>query len=276
MEFEEGVKYTVTFDNTAMDVDGINLENYVLVFTTKINSPPVLEGGGVHPEEGDTSDTFKFSIIYTDEDDDEPKDVYVVIDDIPWRMLESDPKVDTYKEGKAYEYSLELEGGKHEYYFEVTNEKHEVRFPEGVTTKTVEVSEVEPELIMGIFEEEYAGLPTMICGPIGIILIVVIIIALVMMRRNKKAPRGVSTFQAFQEQQAAPMAFTPADEDLMSFTLDEEEEFATFQPFEEPAPLEAVKPVVIQCPECRNYLKVRATKRPFNFPCKCGASLVLR
>ncbi|UCG69883.1 MAG: Ig-like domain-containing protein [Thermoplasmata archaeon] len=266
VDFEEGETYTVTIDNTAKDKEGIRFEEFSWSFTTKINSAPVLQGGGVHPEEGDTSDKFKFSIIYRDDDDDEPEEINVIINGISWKMYESDPKEEDFIAGKTYEYELELDEGEHEYYFEAADEKHEVRFPTGQTNKKLEVSAVEEELVFGVFEEDYMGMPTLICGPLGIIIIVAIIIALMMMRRRGRAQRQIMTFDAIDTGGEAPMTFMPAPQ----------EEIMSFMAFEEEPSLEEAKPVVIQCPECNQHLKVKATTRPFMFPCKCGAKLILK
>jgi hypothetical protein len=269
LDFEEDETYTITIENTVKDKDGIRFGGFSWSFKIKVNSAPVLQGGGVHPDEGDTSVRYKFSIIYKDDDDDEPEDINVIIDGVDWPMEESDPKEDSFIDGKTYEYEIELDEGEHEYYFEAADEKHEVRFPTGNTMKKLEVSAVEAEKIFGVFEEEYVGMPTMICGPLGIIILVAIIIALVMMRRRsqaRQAPQEMMTFQTFDTGAAEPM----------SFTLAPEEEIMSFAAFEEEPTLEEAEPVVIQCPECSQHLKVRATTRPFMFPCKCGAKLILK
>ncbi|MEE9152285.1 MAG: Ig-like domain-containing protein, partial [Thermoplasmata archaeon] len=266
MDFQEDKEYTVSIGDTAKDEDGIAFEGFEWSFTIKVNSPPVLAGGGVYPEKGDTSDRFKFSIVYTDDDDDEPTSIKVVIDDMPMRMLESDRKDETFTDGKTYEFEMELDEGEHKYYFEVSNEKHDVRFPKGQSTRTLKVSAVEEELIFGIFEKEYVSMPTMICGPIGIILLLAIIIGLILIRRRGRAGEEMMSFETFEEGGAQPMTFMPTgEEEIMSFTT-----------FEGPPSLEETEPVVIQCPECQRHLRVRAVVRPFMFPCKCGAKLILK
>ena len=265
LDFEEGERYTVTIDDSAKDEDGIAFEGYEWSFTIKVNSAPVLAGGGVNPEKGDTSKMFKFSIVYTDEDDDRPESIEVVIGDISWRMLESDPQDEDYTDGKNYEFEISLDEGDHKYYFEASDEKHDVRFPAGQGTDTVKVSAVEEELLFGFLEEEYAGMPTLICGPIGIIFIIGIIISLILIMRGGRPREEPMTFEPFEEA-APPMAFIPSgEEDIMSFTA-----------FEEAPSLEEARPVLIQCPECDRHLRVRAVTRPFMFPCSCGAKLILK
>lgn len=265
LDFEEGERYTVTIDDSARDEDGIAFEGYEWSFTIKVNSPPILAGGGVFPEKGDTNKMFKFSIIYTDNDDERPESIEVIIDDIPNRMIESDPNDEDYTDGKNYEFELSLDEGDHKYYFEASDEKHDVRFPAGMAKDTVKVTAVEKELIFGFLEEQYFGMPTLICGPIGIIFIIAIIISLILIMRKGKPSEETMAFEPFEEG-AQEFTFMPTgEEEIMSFTA-----------FEEAPSLEEAKPVLIQCPECEKHLRVRAVTRPFMFPCNCGAKLILK
>jgi hypothetical protein len=284
-EYEEGKRYTVTVDETAEDTEGIKFGEFFWTFTTKINSEPLLEGGGVHPEKGDTATSFTFSVVYSDEDDDEPVKINVVIDGVKYPLDESDPTQDSFIEGKTYEYSIELYSGTLEYYFMVENEKHEVRFPEGDVTRSLKVSAVDPDKVFGIFEEEYVGMPTMICMPLGLIILVVIIVAVVMVSKKKRTRQaavqsvGVSgSTMAFLPQDSGElMSFEPEPEGgLMSFEPTIEEDLMSFQTFDEAPHRVPPQPVMIQCPECGEHLKVKASVRPFQFPCKCGAKLVLK
>jgi hypothetical protein len=259
-DFEEGVKYTITIEDTARDKEGISSDGHEWTFTTKSNSEPLLEGGGADQEE-DSETSYKFSVVYTDDDNDEPTNVNVVIDGLSWRMYASEPNDENFRDGKAYEYVLELEEGKHEYYFEAENEKHEVRHPEGSGSQSLEVKGGDDEQALGLLEDEYMGVPSTICATLGIIILVVIIISIVMLVRRRRTG-GEMTFETFDEG-AAPMTFLAEDE----------EEIMTFQSFDE---FGGAEPVVIKCPECDSLLKVKAATRPFSFPCKCGAKLMLK
>jgi hypothetical protein len=183
-------------------------------------------------------------------------------------MQESDPATDNFTEGKVYELEIRLDSGENTYYFEAFNEKHDVRLPTGDSTKKINVKEKEKELVFGIFEEEIAGMPTATCLPLGIIILVIIIISVVMVMRGRRGARTpepgaqTMTFETFE-----PAA---EDEASMTFMATDEEELMSFTSFEEE------EPVVIQCPECNSFLKVTADHRPFMFPCKCGAKLVLK
>jgi hypothetical protein len=275
LELEEGKTYTVTVDDTATDKDGNIFNGYSWPFTTKINEEPDLAGGGVHPETGDASKIFTFSVIYSDADGDEPDKVFVYIDGFEWRMEESDPAEDDFVAGKAYEFSLDLDEGEYKYYFEVENKKHTVRFPQGELEKTLTVTAVEAELVFGMFEEEYGGLPTMVCLPLGIIILVFILVTVVMLSRKKKAQKLAAAKRSFQAE-PPPVSFAPEDSgEFMSFEP-QDDELMSFQAFEEEPPPTDAKPVVIECPECGEHLRIRAAHRPFTFPCKCGAKLVLK
>jgi hypothetical protein len=281
VNYEEGKTYTVIMDSDAEDEDGIEFEGFSWPFTTKINSEPELTGGGIFPETGDTETLFTFVVLYVDEDDDPPDKVLVYIDGADFKMSESDPKVDSFIFGKIYEFEIELESGTHEYYFEVENEQHEARYPQGSVTRSIKVTQKEEEKTFGMFEEEYAGIPTMICLPIGIIILIGIIIAVVLLAKRSKARKQVASAGTMTFEPESPtMNFLPEDipGDFMTFDMaPEEEELMSFQTFDEniPPPVDA-PPVMIQCPECGEKLKVRAARRPFSFPCKCGAKLVLK
>ncbi len=267
IDFEEAKTYTVTIGDTAEDAEGVLFEGFKWEFYIRVNSPPILWSGGVSPLSGDTETPFKFTVIYSDADGDEPRTVRVVIDGQSLKMQESDPATKNFTEGKVYELETKLDSGEHIYYFEVQNEKHKVRLPTGDATEKLKVDEPEKELVFGIFEEEIAGMPTMTCLPLGIIILVVIIISVIfVVRRGRGArtpePRAqMMTFDTFEP---------AAEEAAITFMPSEEEELMSFTSFEEE------KPVVIQCPECNSFLKVVADTRPFMFPCKCGAKLVLR
>ncbi|UCE39200.1 MAG: Ig-like domain-containing protein [Thermoplasmata archaeon] len=265
-DFAEGVTYTITIDDSAKDAEGVIFEGFEWEFTTKVNSPPVLKTGGVNPDSGDASEPYTFSVVYSDADDDEPRFVKVVIDGAAWKMQESDTSTGDFIEGKVYELEIELDAGDHTYYFEAENEQHVVRLPSGESVRSLNVTGKEKELIMGIFEEEYSGIPTMVCGALGIIILIAIIISVILITKRRRAGRAgeageeMMTFETFDAEGGETMTFLPEDEeDLMSFTAFEEEE-----------------PVIIQCPECNQHLKVTPSVRPFMFPCKCGAKLMLK
>ena len=277
-DFEEGVTYSVTLKSTAEDTEGIALDgdkdgiggedeedDYSWSFTVKINSAPIFTGG-VSPLTGDTSTQFNFSALYLDLDNDEPTDIIVVIDGSEYDLEEYDRSNKDYNLGKIYLLTMTLEEGEHEYYFEVSDGRHDLVYPEG-DPLTVKVTKKEEESSFGFLKPEYFGMPTTLLCPLGIIILVVIIISVIMIvRKRRGAGQETMSFQAFDEGGAEAMSFTPMEEEPMTFTSFEEE----------PISFEMEKPVVIQCPECDTYLKVSAESRPFRFPCKCGAKLVLR
>lgn len=263
----EGTRYTVTIKNTATDQDGISFEGFEFHFTTKANSPPYFLTIAVAFDKENTI----FTALYADEDNDEPTSFEVVIDDIGWDMYESDPTVKDFTYGKMYEYSIELEPGEHRYYIEVSDGKNVVRYPENEDYSTFKVPEFKEEdgKFASFLEKEYLGISTPICGTVGIIILIAIIFSVILIaRRRRAAEEEPTTFAAFEtfEEAESPITFMPEGE----------EEIMTFASFEETAPFEEMPPIVTQCPECNSFLKVKAAIRPFRFPCKCGAKLILR
>lgn len=289
---DEGMVYTITIDESGEDEDGVPFLGLEWQFTTKVNSPPVLENGGVNPDPGSSDEQLTFSIVYTDSDDDEATEKILVIDQVEWRMYSGDPTDKTYTDGKVYEFILELDEGEHEYYFEFSDGKNTVRFPEGSTNKKLNVKAAsEEEGGTGFLDEEYAGVPGMICFSLGIIIIIVIVVAVMMVTRKGKRAKTMedagltfqsfepeTSFQTFDDWGGAPATFSlPGDEPAMSFAPVGEEPAMSFTTFEEAPPsLDTTQPAVVQCPDCGEYLRVRAAHRPFEFPCKCGAKLVLK
>ncbi len=87
------------------------------------NEAPVLSEGAVQPTHGDYSDIFEFSVIYTDEDGDEPVDAYVrvigfkelnKVYDQEIRMVQTGG---TPPEGASYAHTTNLPLGEYCYYF---------------------------------------------------------------------------------------------------------------------------------------------------------------
>src|SRR5690606_6862435 len=60
---------------------------------------------------------FTFRATYTDQDNEKPFAVQVVIDDVPYEMREADSGDTQYTDGKDYIYITKLPAGSHSYYF---------------------------------------------------------------------------------------------------------------------------------------------------------------
>jgi len=86
----------------------------------------------VEPEVGNTEQLYKFMIEYKDRDGlmgDAPEYVRVVIDGMPYNMLENDTEDDDYSDGKEYYYETNLEAGTHYHYFECSDSIISARHP---------------------------------------------------------------------------------------------------------------------------------------------------
>lgn len=78
------------------------------------NSPPELEieGDGVFPQEGSDYDTFSYRVTYTDLDNDGPLpaeggNIWVNINGIPYKMVETDTNDTDYTNGREYQFQID-------------------------------------------------------------------------------------------------------------------------------------------------------------------------
>lgn len=121
-----------------MDETFINIE----VKKAGTNHAPVLEDGNVNPESGTVEDTFVFSVTYKDEDNDEPREVKVKINETEYSMeLENG---NNYKEGVVYKFEIlgeDLGAGEHNFWFIASDGLNSAIGD--VEAHTVEVREVE-------------------------------------------------------------------------------------------------------------------------------------
>ena len=84
--------------------------------------PPVLSFSNVDPISGNTSTNFNFSVMYTDADNEAPKEIMVNISGINYSILEVNPVDTNYMDGKNYFYSIKhLNIGLHTYQFWVSD-----------------------------------------------------------------------------------------------------------------------------------------------------------
>lgn len=288
---DEGKTYTFTLEEDAKDESGIPMEIYSWTFATKPNKRPVLEGGGVHPDTGDSSTTFTFSVVYRDEDGDMPTEIEVVIDGYARRMYESDTDNQDVAEGKSYTLKIELEHGPHSYYFTTENEKHTARYPSTGEISGLEVEGKEDDYLIGSIKTEYYGLPTLICGSLLLIIILVIIAGMAITRRGKQPMPSAPPppFQPTPTPVPAPMFKKVVDEAEDETSIDigtKKPEPKIHMPGERRVPdtdIGGPKPTVqqsgtssIKCPRCGRKHEVISKERPFVMDCDCGMPLVLR
>ncbi len=83
------------------------------------NNAPVLSGPGVSPSSGLTTDTFTYSVRYTDQDGDSPGSAVVYIDGSAHTMALASGLTSN----GAYTFSTTLGAGSHTYYFSFTDGK---------------------------------------------------------------------------------------------------------------------------------------------------------
>jgi outer membrane protein assembly factor BamB len=144
--FDHATVYTVTIAGTAMstsndtldgdgdgDGQGSPVDDYTFTFTTEDepvippdNHAPELSQGDVDPESGTESTEYVFSVIYTDEDDDEPDDIFVIIDGDTKDMFRSSDAASyltdrDYTNGEKYEYVTTLTPGEYDFSFEASD-----------------------------------------------------------------------------------------------------------------------------------------------------------
>lgn len=118
-ELQITVSGTINFKFSAVDSPGDSATGTPTTdqsLTVNPNNKPVLSGD-VSPSVGRTDTLFKFSLVYSDADDDPPPVVQVWIDENDngsfedsekYNMNETDPSDTTYTDGKDFEYSRKI------------------------------------------------------------------------------------------------------------------------------------------------------------------------
>lgn len=95
-----------------------------------VSSPPKLSSASVTPLTADNETIYRYSVVYSDPDNDPPGEIQVFIDGVPHDMEQETPSTD-YIGGVAYVYNTLLPGYPpvHSYHFEATDNVTRVRFP---------------------------------------------------------------------------------------------------------------------------------------------------
>jgi hypothetical protein len=106
---------------TFTSYDGFNIsETSMQGGPTIVNIPPTLSNGKVTPTVGNNFDTYNFSVIYADYDNDTPVYINVTIigSSASYTMIATDPGDGDVTDGKSYHYTTNtLEPGQHSFYF---------------------------------------------------------------------------------------------------------------------------------------------------------------
>ncbi|MFX0097974.1 MAG: hypothetical protein ACFFCS_00215 [Candidatus Hodarchaeota archaeon] len=86
-----------------------------------VNYIPTLTSANVTPSNGTTSDSYLYSVIYTDLDNNTPSIIQVIIDGTPWNMTKQNLADNNYMDGCVYQYTTTLSEGSHNYYFSTSD-----------------------------------------------------------------------------------------------------------------------------------------------------------
>ena len=103
---------------------------------------PILNNTSISATEGDNLTPFTFTVTYTDEDNQQPFAVQLIVDGVIKNMSEADLSDIAYTDGKVYTYTTTLSPGIHSYYFRTTDTNSNVVSTNPVTGPTVAISEV--------------------------------------------------------------------------------------------------------------------------------------
>ncbi|TFG03266.1 MAG: hypothetical protein EU542_02820 [Promethearchaeota archaeon] len=98
-----------------------NIRHFTVSYSTQ--NPPTLSNEYLHPSEGDQMTEFNFTIFYTDQDNDAPNYINVVINQTSHSMEKVDPMDSNYTDGCLYQYLTYLLPSEfnYSYYFECSD-----------------------------------------------------------------------------------------------------------------------------------------------------------
>ncbi|NVM30405.1 MAG: S8 family serine peptidase, partial [Candidatus Helarchaeota archaeon] len=98
--------------------------DFSILFIPQVNYyAPNLTLGSVIPTSGDQSTQFNFSVVYTDQDDNAPSEINVLINGTQYPMVKQDLSDFNYTDGCLYQYLTYLQPGIYNYSFECCDEK---------------------------------------------------------------------------------------------------------------------------------------------------------
>ncbi len=130
------VNVSVSDGNDGWDYSEFNLH------VVNDNERPKLYDDSLNTNKGDTSTSFRFSIMYNDDDGDEPVYINLVIDELLHTMIRDSSVPFDFIEGVKYDYTLNLSEGVHQYHYSVSDGKSIVRFPEDGNLVTPYIQQV--------------------------------------------------------------------------------------------------------------------------------------
>jgi len=123
-EKSTGILLNGTFYYGILSIDYYRLEfnatNAIISNVTNENAP-VLSSGSVSPSTGNQTTLFNFTVIYSDQDENYPKYVKVLINETSFLMEKQDPLDRVYSDGCLYQCLTYLQPGTYNYIYETSD-----------------------------------------------------------------------------------------------------------------------------------------------------------
>ncbi len=170
------------------DIEGsVSFHNFTVTVKPSENSAPILTGGKIQPNSGDTTTTYTFSVHYYDEDDDPPSSIKVIVDGKEYEMSLESGNVSN----GTYIFKNKLTKGVHTFYFTATDGKAIAHAGDTLTPISDSTSRTTSEI-----NEVEGGIDWILILLIVIIIILIMaIIAVVIVRSRKRAVAEAPTTQ---------------------------------------------------------------------------------
>ena len=108
----------------------INMTETNAIIPSNINIPK-LENIDLSPTIGNLTTNFKFTVNYSDADNNMPTSINVIINDTVYSMSKQNLGDTNYTDGVIYEYQTFLNNGTYNYYYNVTDGKYSISYPIG-------------------------------------------------------------------------------------------------------------------------------------------------
>jgi hypothetical protein len=109
--------YVIVAGNTAENSSISNCESICVAIQPLNSFPPTLFSKGVKPHTGTQFTNFTFTVIYTDQDDNLPVSIHLLIDEIAYAMRKQNSSDINYKDGCIFNYTTHLTPGIYNYSF---------------------------------------------------------------------------------------------------------------------------------------------------------------
>lgn len=233
-----------------------------------INQPPTLSNGSVSPLYGHLDTVFKFNVTYTDEDNDTPVYVNVIIDGVVYNITQKkqNDSDNNYTDGCIYEYSTNLSEGFHSYSFETSDGINTTIYPPNPPIYGIKVTEK---------EEQKTEAPQIIYYIILIIVIITVEIvgSVIFLKKRKKSmnlkcPKCNTVFKVKRKKESFKVECPTCG---AGGTIGKSKAEEKILP-EKTAPTRTLR-----CPKCRQTFTVEVKEKPFSVKCPhCGNEGTIR